>query len=122
MLIPEGLQALLDDTRARVRVGYPWWLRHLLARDVVAITLGRTIFVSPQFAERPPEKIERLLRHELAHVRQVVRHGLIFFLWLYVTEFARHWWRVRDVTKAYLMISFEVEANAAERGELQTPL
>jgi uncharacterized protein DUF4157 len=116
--ITEGMSA----TRARVRVGYPWWLRPLLARDVIAITLGRTIFVSPQFVERAPEKVERLLRHELAHVRQVIRHGLIVFLWLYVTEFARHYVRVRGVSKAYQMISFEVEANAAERDELQTAL
>lgn len=122
MLIPEGLQAVIDETRARVRVGYPWWLRHFLARDVVAITLGRTIFVSPQFAQRAPAQIERLLRHELAHVRQVLRHGLLVFLWLYVAEFVRHFWRVRNVGKAYQLISFEVEANAAERDELQTAL
>ncbi|HEX7832971.1 MAG TPA: DUF4157 domain-containing protein [Thermoanaerobaculia bacterium] len=112
----------MNATRARVKVGYPWWLRHLLARDVIAITLGRTIFVSPQFVERAPDKVERLLRHELAHVRQVIRHGLIVFLVLYVTEFARHFVRVRNVSKAYQMISFEVEANAAERDELQTAL
>jgi hypothetical protein len=118
VLIPEGLQSLIDDTRARVRVGYPWWLRHLLARDVVAITLGRTIFISPQFAGRAPAQVELLLRHELAHVRQVIRHGLVVFLWLYGTEFARHFWRVRNIGEAYRRISFEVEANAAERDEV----
>jgi hypothetical protein len=118
VVIPSRLQAAIDETRARVRIGFPWWLRPLLQRDVAAITLGRTIFVSQQFAERAPAQMERLLRHELAHVRQVLRHGLIGFLFRYLTEFARHYRRVRSTSRAYLMISFEIEANAAERDEL----
>jgi hypothetical protein len=122
LTLSDRLAEVMNETRARVRVGYPWWLRPWLARDVVAITLGRTIFVSPQFVERAPERIERLLRHELAHVRQVIRHGLPLFLVLYVTEFVRHFARLRSMTEAYRSISFEVEANAAERDEPQTAL
>jgi hypothetical protein len=95
-------------------VGYPWWLRPWLARDVVAITLGRRIYLSGAAAERP-EFLERLLRHELAHVRQVAHHGLIVFLVRYVFEFLRHLWRERSFSTAYAKISFEVEARAAER-------
>jgi hypothetical protein len=122
LTLPPRLLPILDDTRARVRIGYPWWLRPWLARDVAAITLGRTIFVSRQFAEHAPAQLERLLRHELAHVRQVIRLGLPVFLWRYVGEFTRHYVRVRSVSTAYQMISFEIEANAAERDELQTAL
>ncbi len=122
MTLPSRLLPVIDEVRARVRIGYPWWLRPWLARDVAAITLGRTIFVSQRFAERAPAQLERLLRHELAHVRQVIRLGLVVFLWRYMSEFARHYLRVRSVSKAYLLISFEVEANAAERDELQTAL
>jgi hypothetical protein len=32
-----------------------------------------------------------------------------------VSEFARHYWRVRSFSRAYRMISFEVEAAAAEQ-------
>jgi hypothetical protein len=56
----------------------------------------------------------RLLRHELAHVRQIERLGLVRFYVLYVAEFVRHLRRVRSVGKAYSLISFEIEATAAE--------
>lgn len=97
--------------RARVRVGYPWWLRLFLARDVIAITLGRRIYVRRVMAE---EAFERLLRHELVHVQQVNELGLIRFLWRYLGEFFRHWRRLRDAGAAYSAISFEVAARAAE--------
>lgn len=113
--LPQAVLGVLADaivdTRAKVRHGYPWWLRPWLLSDVVAITLGRRVFLSARVA---PASIERLLRHELAHVRQVNRHGLIGFYWRYLAEFARHFWKVRSLNRAYAMISFEQEAVAAE--------
>ncbi|MDQ3283570.1 MAG: DUF4157 domain-containing protein [Acidobacteriota bacterium] len=111
MNLPQSLAGAIEQGRVKVRVGYPWWLRHLLLRDVIAITLGRRIYVSAKVTEA---YLEKLLRHELAHVRQIERHGLIGFYWLYVTEFARHFWRVRSISRAYSLISFEREAVAAE--------
>lgn len=108
MDLSPALAEMIDAARARVRVGYPWWLRPFLARDVIAITLGRRIYLR---GDRAPE---RLLRHELAHVRQVNRLGLFRFLRLYLTEFARHWVRLRSVPAAYAAISFEIEARAEE--------
>ncbi len=116
---------LLDtiaESRAKPRVGYPWWLRPWLARDVIAITLGRTIYLSARAAERPLERLEPLLRHELAHVRQVNRHGFFGFIARYLGEFLRHFLRVRSVNRAYAMISFEIEALAAEKDEERTAL
>ena len=95
----------------KIFVGYPWWLRPFLMKGVLAITLGRRIYVRYGIAEA---YMERLMRHEMAHVRQIERHGLIGFYVRYVAEFARHWWRVRSIPRAYALISFEVEANAAE--------
>jgi hypothetical protein len=95
-------------------VGYPWWLRPFLARGVIAITLGRRVYLSPVIGQRSEEYLTRLLRHELAHVRQVNRHGLIRFLWLYATEFVRHLMRERSAQRAYRAVSFEIEAEAAE--------
>lgn len=109
MNIDEALAA----ARARVRIGYPWWLRPLLMRDVVAITLGRSIYVSRKV---PPGALERLLRHELAHVRQIERVGVLRFYWRYIVEFLGHLWRVRSVRRAYRLVSFEIEAAAAEEG------
>lgn len=103
-----AVQQLIDDSGARVRVGYPWWLRPFLMRGVIAITLGRTIFL------RGAEFNDRLLRHELVHVRQVKELGLVVFLWRYVMEFLRHWRREKNMSRAYRLISFEVEAWAEE--------
>jgi Domain of unknown function (DUF4157) len=112
--LPEAVEELIRDTKAVVRIGYPWWLRPFLARDVIGITLGRRIYLNPKVSSRPNSYMERLLRHELAHVRQVNRHGLIGFLVRYVTEFLRHFVREKSVAAAYRKISFEVEAAAAE--------
>jgi Domain of unknown function (DUF4157) len=95
----------------RIVVGYPWWLRPFLMRDVWAITLGRRVYIK---AGLPEVSMERLLRHELAHVRQIERLGVLRFYRLYVLEFLRHWRAVRSVSRAYSMISFEIEAVAAE--------
>jgi hypothetical protein len=119
--MPDLTPALMDavsSAKARIHVGYPRWLRPWLARDVIAITLGRTIYVS----DRALERLEPLIRHELAHVRQVNHHGLLLFLARYLAEFVRHFWRVRSVSRAYAMISFEIEAAAAEEEETGTGL
>jgi hypothetical protein len=110
--VADVLVDAIVDARAKVRHGYPWWLRPWLMGDVVAITLGRRVYLAASVA---PASIERLLLHELAHVRQVNRHGVLGFYWRYLAEFARHYRRCRSVNRAYAMISFEQEAVAAER-------
>lgn len=114
--VASAIESAIVDSRARIRVGYPWWLRPWLARDVIAITLGRRIYLSGKATARSSAYLERLLRHELAHVRQVNRHGLIPFLARYIAEFFRLFLRERSVHEAYRKISFEVEAKAAEEG------
>ena len=113
-LIPPTLEPLISETRATIHVGFPLWLRLVTARDVVAITLGKRVYLRSDMVSRPPEKLARLLRHELAHVRQVNRLGVVMFLWRYVTEFLVHFWRERSIARAYRSISFEIEANAEE--------
>lgn len=117
MKLSDSLQKACEREGARIRVGYPWWLRHLLARDVVAITLSRWIFVLPAFLLRPPEQIERLVRHELQHVRQVNKYGVLGFYGRYLLQFAKHFVRERSINGAYKRISFEIEACEAEQRE-----
>ena len=110
-LAPE-LQSAISDARAIVRIGYPWWLRPLLFRDVVGITLGRRIWIAPGIGE-----VEALIRHELVHVEQMGRLGVVRFLWDYVGQYLRNRRRGMSHDQASLAISFEVEALAAERRE-----
>jgi hypothetical protein len=114
--LPRAIEDAIADCQAKVCTGYPWWLRPWLMRDVIGITLGRRIYLSGKAA---PASVERLLRHELAHVRQINRLGLLTFYWRYVAEFARHFWHVRSIGKAYALISFEREAVAAEHDQEQ---
>ena len=119
MELSPHLRAAIENSRAKVRVGYPWWLRLFLMRDVIAITLGHRIYVRKRLAN---EIFERLLLHELAHVRQVDQLGLIVFLWRYLGEFARNWVRLRSVAAAYTAISYEIEARAAEEADSRNGL
>jgi hypothetical protein len=97
---------------AIVRRGFPKWLRPLLMRNVIAITLGRRIWIADHVRE---EDIATLVRHEMVHVRQMARLGLGRFLWRYILEYIRNRRRGLSHDDAYLAVSFEVEAFAAER-------
>src|SRR5262245_34133838 len=96
---------------ASIRVGFPWWLRPFLGA-VVALTLGRRIWISPEAGDR-----EAVIRHEMVHVRQMAEHGIFSFLWKYGVHYMRNRRRGMGHHEAYLQIPFEVEALAAERAE-----
>jgi hypothetical protein len=98
----------LDEERAIVRIGFPWWLRPLLMKEVAAITLGRRIWI------RADARSESLLRHELMHVRQMRDLGIIRFGWRYLREYVRNRLGGMPADAAYRNISFEREAFAAE--------
>lgn len=70
-----------------------------MARPAAAVTLGRTIIVHPDV-----HLSDRLLRHELAHVRQWQRAPLTFPV-RYVWQHLKHGYRDNP---------YEVEARAAE--------
>jgi hypothetical protein len=107
----EELLDLVREARAIVRPRFPWWLRPFLMRDVAGITLGRRIYLSPA---ANASSVESLLRHELAHVRQINRLGILRFYWRYAVEFLRNVRGGMSVSDAYRHISFEEEAFAAE--------
>jgi hypothetical protein len=111
MNLSADIERAISDVRARVRFRYPWWLRPFLMRGVAGITLGRRIYLD---ATVPPRNLDRFLRHELAHVRQINRVGLIRFYWRYLLEYFQLRRRGLSSSEAYRNISFEMEAVAAE--------
>ena len=80
----------------------PKWVRRL---PFNAITFGHLV------AAVSPAELERLRRHERAHVEQYERWGLLFFV-AYPAASLWQWARGR---RAYLDNVFEVQARAAER-------
>src|SRR5574342_1131134 len=111
MKLSDDLQSAISNTSALVRRRFPWWLRPFLMRGVVAITIGRRIYLSAAIAEG---HIEPLLRHELVHVRQIARLGFFRFYWRYAAEYISLRRRGLSSADAYRNISFEAEALAAE--------
>lgn len=114
MDLTSELQQAIAVSRARVRFAFPRWLRPFLMRDVVAITIGRRIYVSAAVAE---QSLERLLRHEIVHVSQVNRIGFLRFYFRYLAEYIRNRRSGMKSWAAYRNVSFEREAFAAEEGE-----
>lgn len=112
MRLSDDLQDLVSKTRARVSTRFPWWLRPFLMRNVVAITLGRRVYLAANTAE---SEIEQLLRHELVHVQQIARLGIVRFYFQYMREYIALRRRGFSSSDAYQRISFETEAFAAER-------
>ena len=91
----------------RVRNGFPWWLRPFLFNDVIAITLGRRVYVSQKLEGKA---LERIIAHELVHVRQIERVGLVRFYWRYLREYVANRRAGMPAQEAYRRISFEQEA------------
>ena len=76
-------------------------------RGVVGITIGRRVYLR--------NEDEIVLRHELAHARQIAAVGLVRFCWRYLVEYLRHRRAGLSPHDAYAHISFEREAVEAER-------
>ena len=110
-MVPDLIAAELKSAGARVRASMPWWLRPVLEGDVAAITIGRRIYVSSSVAS---VDLDRLLRHELVHIRQIARHGVVAFYVRYAVEYLRNRLRRMSAMEAYRAISFEREAFEAE--------
>jgi hypothetical protein len=105
------LEKLVAEARAKVRFRFPWWLEPFLMKGVIAITLGRRIYLA---ADASGQRMERYLRHELAHVRQINRLGLVRFYWEYAKEYLNNRRLGMSPSAAYRNISFEIEALGAE--------
>ena len=82
----------------------------VLAPGAHGMTVGRYILMLRD-DDRSGRRV--LLAHELVHVEQYAQLGVASFLRRYITEYARHLWRVRSHRQAYRAISFEAEARAA---------
>src|SRR5882672_11446044 len=112
MNLPSDLQRSIDETRAIVRFGFPWWMRVFLMRTVAGITLGRRIYIDGS------GDVTRSLKHELVHVRQIARLGLVRFYWRWIAEYVGNRRLGLSSDAAYRGISLEREAFAAEGDEI----
>jgi len=89
----------VDRERARVVV------TRVLTPGAGGMTVGRFVLI-----RRGREGDERLLAHELVHVRQWREQGWLRFLWRYFTDYFKGRRRGLGHRGAYLAIPFEAEA------------
>jgi len=75
----------------------------------MALTLGKTIHLYNCSAEEFMAN-ERWVNHEMEHLRQFRKYGLLKFIFLYLLE---------SIRKGYYNNRFEVEARSAESGEME---
>ena len=112
--IGSSLAREIEEGGGRVYPGFPWWLRVVLSRRTLAITIGRRIYLGRELLARSADEIETIVVHELEHVRQFARVGLLRFAWRYARDYVRNRRRGLSSFEAYEAISFEVEARVAE--------
>jgi hypothetical protein len=96
--------------RIERRPGYVMLVGGPVPKGADAITIGRFVSVRKSAASSL-----YLLRHELVHVRQWRRHGVIGFLVRYLGAYAAGRLRRKGHTGAYLRIPFEIEADWVAR-------
>jgi hypothetical protein len=86
------------------------FFRRFWRAGISGVTHGRFVFVDPEVMRGDPERLGRLVVHELIHVRQYAAAGYVRF----VTSYLKEYWIGRIGGKsprdAYLDISLEREA------------
>jgi len=88
---------------------YNHWLPKLLR--VAGVTIGKNIY----YKNSKNLVSIKLRRHEKEHVKQYRQNGLIKFLFCYFYEYIKNLIKYRSHKKAYLNISYEIEARKAEK-------
>ena len=96
--------------RVEWRTGYVLLVGGPVPKGFDAITIGRLVSVRRAAATSP-----YVLRHELVHVRQWRRHGVIGFLARYLGAYALGRLRRKGHRGAYQRIPFEIEADWVAR-------
>jgi hypothetical protein len=74
---------------------------------------GITLYPFILIRDKRPD--DNLIFHEQIHVRQQLEMGILLFYYWYLMEWLIHYFTVKDVWKAYYLISFEKEAYANDK-------
>ncbi len=119
-LDPDQLAALMprvDPAAVRVRVASRTF-RRFWAKGIAAVALPTGVFVQPSVMDRlragsQPERSARLLVHELMHIEQWRRLGMVRHVSQYSADYLKGRLRRLGHWEAYRSIRLEVEAREA---------
>ncbi len=87
-------------------------MMRLWRKGINGVTVRNWVFVDPAFLHGDPDRLGRLVIHELVHVRQFRDSGYVPFSLRYVYEYVRGLIGGKSLRDAYLDISAEKEARA----------
>lgn len=103
----------VDPASVRVRTT-PRWLDPVWQEPFVAIALPWGIYLRHAVGVRDPESLRRVLHHELVHIAQWRRLGVVGFMTLYVGDYLKARRAGMSHLDAYAAISLEREAHQAD--------
>ena len=110
----------LDLDRVEIRPA-PGWLTRLWGSTIAAMALRTTVYIRPEMLGSDPTGLGPLLVHELVHVHQWSRLGVVRFLWRYVAGYVKGRAAGLSHQDAYRAIPIEIEARAIAT-KLQGPI
>lgn len=84
----------------------------LWRKGIKGVTIRNWVFVDPEILRGDPDRLGRLVIHELVHVRQFNESGYVPFSLRYVYEYLGGVLQGKGLRQAYLDITAEQEARA----------
>lgn len=116
-LVLDDVMPRVNPDRVRLRVA-PRWFHFFWAKGIAAVTTPFGVFIHPDIAARigpggPDRRIGLLLVHELMHVEQLARLGIVAHTVQYLADYMRGRRRRLGHWKAYRAVRLEAEARAA---------
>ena len=118
-----AVPGLVEAFRARLSVDpssvsvhpAPRWLPHVRSGRYSAIALPWAIYVQAEALQGDPRATAALIVHELVHMEQWRREGVVRFSWNYVRGYATARIRGADARSAYWDLPSEVRARSVAR-------
>lgn len=99
----------------KIKVRYDSWLLKIFTpRNVKAVTLYPYIFIRHRRSEEILNFKQKTLKHEMIHVEQIRRLGVLTFYFDYFYQYLNGLWSTLNHSAAYAQISYEVDAYTRE--------
>ena len=116
----------VDTGRIQIREAPRWFIR-FWATGIVAVAMPWGIYFTPAMMDRyesgaEPERLGRLLVHELTHMEQVKRNGVIRHAVTYAFDYLKGRLARKSHWESYVAIRHEVEARSVAKLVLAGPL
>jgi hypothetical protein len=85
-------------------------MRRFWQKGIEGVTIRNLVFVNPELMRGDPQRLARLVIHELVHVRQFNDAGYIGFMIRYIRDYVGGLLSGKKLRQAYLDVGAEREA------------